>query len=59
VHAGRARQNELPPAGGLSKLNSVDVEVDVIPGELGHWTETNCISIDRPNAYGSKSSRIP
>jgi hypothetical protein len=43
--------------GGLSKLNSVNIEVDVIPGELEHRTET--ASIHGSNAYRSNCSDIP
>jgi hypothetical protein len=45
---------------GLSKLNSVDVEVDVVPGEPGHRTDCReRRSINGPGAYRSKSSDIP
>ena len=32
------REKTTRTTSGLSKLNSVDVEVDVVPGELGHRT---------------------
>jgi hypothetical protein len=43
---------------GLSKLNSVHVEVDVVPGEpVGRTASKE--AIDGTDACGSKSSRIP
>jgi hypothetical protein len=39
VRAGAPASENDHPGGGLSKLNSVVYfEVDVIPGEPGHWT---------------------
>ena len=50
------RPLKTAPKDGLSKLNSVYAEVDVLLGEPGHRTAE---AIDGPGAYRSKSSGIP
>ncbi len=60
ARAGRPRSREGRPGGGLSKLSSVtlDVEVDVVLGELGHRTDGEP-TIDEPSAHRSNRSGIP
>ena len=52
-----AHEKNRPQVDGLSKLNSVDVEVDVIPGEPE--CPDGPKAIDGSDAYRSKSSGIP
>ena len=53
----RVRRHLSQQSTRLSKLNSVLAEVDVIPGETGHWTSRET-STGRPT-YRSNCSGIP
>ncbi len=57
---GSRPDSEAAATGGLSKLNSVHVEVDVVPGVSASRTaDRKRSTIDGAGAYGSWSSRIP
>ena len=67
--SGLRAQEKTARRDGLSKLNSVDVEVDVVLGEPGHRTKIappepgeildRGLHQDGPGAHRSKSSDIP